>query len=481
MTDTQGANCVGCYGDPRLQTPNLDRLAAEGLRLTQAYTTCPVCTPARSAIFTGCYPHTNGAMGNEIPLHANIKTLGQRLRDSGIAAGYTGKWHLSGLDYFDTGICPDGWEAETWFDGRNHLDSLPGNLRSFSRSYQTTQSYNEAGFTVEHTFAHGVTERAISFIARHQHEDFCLVVSYDEPHHPSMAPPPFSDLHHDYALDTGAAKHDDLDGKPELQRRWAERVRHVNTRTKDGCYVQQAYFASNTFVDHEIGRVLTAIGTQAPEALVVYTSDHGEMMHAHQLHSKGPAMYHEITRIPFLVRWPGVIRPGTVRSEPFSQIDITPTILDFFGLTTPAYLEGRSRLPEWRGERAADGQPIFLEFNRFSIASDEPDFTPIRCAFDGRYKLSLNLFDRDELYDLQSDPAENVNRIEDAALAAERDRLHQAIIEWMHRTRDPLRGSGWSARPWSARPPVPTKARRYYPDDGYMPRPRNYMTAHQEE
>ena len=118
MTDTQGANAVGCYGEPGLGTPSLDRLAAEGIRFERAYTTCPLCTPARSGIFTGLYPSINGAHTNNLAPGANIPTMGQRFRDGGYRTAYIGKWHLDGLDYFDSGICPDGWKDEYWYDGR---------------------------------------------------------------------------------------------------------------------------------------------------------------------------------------------------------------------------------------------------------------------------------------------------------------------------------------------------------------------------
>jgi len=478
MTDTQGANCVGAYGDKNLQTPRIDQLAAEGVRFDQAYTTCPVCTAARGALFTGCYPHTNGAMGNEIPLNWNTRTIGERLQAAGVKTAYTGKWHLTALDYFDMGVCPNGWDPEYWFDGRNHLESLPEKLRTVSREYQTTETYQQHGFTTEHTFAHGVTERARKFLANHTGQDFFLAVSYDEPHHPSMAPPPFSDLHAGAILDTGEAKNDTLEGKPELQKRWAERVKGHDTRRPDGTYQCQPYFASNTFVDHEIGRVVDAIDEFAPDALVIYTSDHGEMMHAHQLHSKGPAMYHEITRIPFIARWPGQIAPGSVAPAPLSQLGLTPAMLDFFGLECPPGIEGESFLPRLRNPALSPDAPIFMEFNRFGGNQDELGLTPIRCAFDGRYKLSINLFDRDELYDLREDPAENVNRIDDPALADHRDRLHQAIINEMYRTHDLFRGRPWEERSWTrGNLVVPQKPRRFYRPDGFMPQPLHYSTG----
>jgi len=118
MTDTQGANVIGCYGRPEMRTRHIDRLAAEGMRFDQAYTASPVCGPARSALFTGTYPHTNGSWGNDMPVGLNIKTVGQRLQDSGVHTAHVVKWHLDGTDYFGSGRCPDGWDPAYWFDMR---------------------------------------------------------------------------------------------------------------------------------------------------------------------------------------------------------------------------------------------------------------------------------------------------------------------------------------------------------------------------
>src|SRR5271170_5939701 len=126
LIDTQGANCVGVYANqPGLRTVNVDALAARSVRFDRAYTCSPVCGPARSAIFTGLYPHSNGVLGNDMAPHLDIPNLGKRLSDAGFRAGYIGKWHLDGTDYFGAGRPPAGWDPEYWFGGRNYLESLP--------------------------------------------------------------------------------------------------------------------------------------------------------------------------------------------------------------------------------------------------------------------------------------------------------------------------------------------------------------------
>ncbi len=510
MTDTQGANCVGCYDRRAVGTPSIDRLAAGGTRFERAYTTSPVCSPARGAIFTGLYPHSNGVWGNEMAIGRDTLTLGERLSAQGVHAAYVGKWHLAATDYFDTGRCPPGWDARYWFDGRNHLDSLPEEMRRWSREYHTPEEIRAAGYTREKTFAGGVTDRAVEFLGSHGDEEFCLCVSYDEPHHPSIAPVPFCDLYADYRFEIGPGHADDLSDKPGHHRAWARHCRRESAGSfrEQGQYVLQPYFACNTFADDEIGRVLAAVEAHAPDALVIYTSDHGEMMWAHRLNSKGPVMYEQITRIPLLIRGGGVCAGRTLR-EPVSHIDITPTILDYFGLEVPPILQGASLLGRVAcsgsddasasgsdgpasttiAESAGDSQPgndgalVFLEFGRHNVNTDGyGGFQPIRCVVDGRYKLVVNLLDRDELYDLHTDPHEQSNRIDDPEASGDRDRLHAALIRWMNETHDPFRGPGWQRRHWMPPGEMPwPEARRPRLADGVHPPALGYLTGRPAE
>jgi arylsulfatase A-like enzyme len=197
MTDTQRRDMLGCYGFPEMKTPALDRLAAEGVRFDRAYTCQPVCAPARGALFTGLWPHSNGCWANSMPLGENVKTIGQRLSDNGIHTAYIGKWHLDGGDYFGLGRCPKGWDARYWYDMRNYLMELTPEERLKSRSFETCL---EAGYTRGMTFAGRCTDRAVGFLNEHRAEDFFLVVSYDEPHHPFLCPAPYNTMYRDYQI-----------------------------------------------------------------------------------------------------------------------------------------------------------------------------------------------------------------------------------------------------------------------------------------
>jgi uncharacterized sulfatase len=476
MTDTQGANVVGCYGRPEMRTPNIDRLAAEGMRFDRAYTVQPVCGPGRAGLFTGTYPHTNGSWGNDMPLGANIKTIGQRLSDDGIKTGYIGKWHLDGTDYFGAGQAPEGWDPDCWFDMRCWLEQMSPEMRKLSRELDTPEKIHEHGITEEFTYAHQCSDRALAFIEQRRDEDFFLVVSYDEPHGPFTCPPPFCDMFRDFDYALGENASDALEDKPPHIREWAEAAKLPRGEKS---MRRPIYFGCNSFVDYETGRVLEAVDRHIPDALVIYTSDHGTPLLSHGLPTKGPAMFDETTRIPFIVRWPGQTPAGSVNPNPVSHIDVVPSVLETFDLDQPPFLEGTSMLDACKDPTARPNDTIFLEFHRYEVDHDGwGGFQPIRCACDGHYKLAVNLLSTDELYDLDEDPQEMKNLIDSDAHADARDRLHAAILDWMDRTRDPFRGAAWERRPWQQRRRQqwdgPT---RHRPDDGYERCVLDYTTG----
>ncbi len=446
MTDTTRKDMLGCYGDKRMKTPNLDKLASEGLRYEQAYTCQPVCGPARSAIFTGTFPHSNGMVTNCVPLGANVKTLGERLHDNGIQAGYTGKWHLDGGDYFGLGKCPSGWDPECWYDMHNYLEELSEEDRR--RSRQSATAYDST-FTEEMMYAHRCADRAISYIEKHRDEDFFFTLSLDEPHGPCLCPPPFNRMYNGFSFKASPVFEDTLENKPVLQRLWAGNALNADpaafTQSSD---MLSLFLGCNSFADYEIGRVLYKINELIPDSLVIFTSDHGDMLGSHRLQGKNAAFYKEISNIPLLIRNGKESERGVV-DYPASHIDITPTILDYFSIPVPKLLEGRTMLPQIKDKEKRINDYVFTEFTRYEVDHDGfGGLQMMRAVTDGRFKLSINLMDTDELYDLEKDPDEVINLIEKEEFSEIRNKLHDVLIHHMDETRDLYRGYQWLVRPW---------------------------------
>jgi uncharacterized sulfatase len=267
---------------------------------------------------------------------------------------------------------------------------------------------------------------------------------------------------------------DPLTEKPEEQRIWAGPRMYELQRS----VIDKQFFGSHTFVDQQIGRLLDQIDRCCPNALVIFTSDHGVFLGSHRLTDKGPAMYDEITRIPFIVRWRGRTPAGSVNKKLLSHIDIAGTVMEYFGLEVPATLEGTSVLKTFKSLDAPARNHVFIEWGRYEVDHDGfGGYQPIRCVYDGRYKLSINLHSSDELYDLKTDPGELKNLILAPEYSKIRNTLHDVLLNGMNETRDPFRGYYWGHRPW--RPQYPqtwefTAMTRQRKSDGYMPRELDY-------
>lgn len=444
MTDTQRIDMVGCYGYPDMKTPSLDRLANEGIRFDKAYTTQPLCQPARAGIFTGSYPHSCAGWSNCMGLSDNVQNIGRRLQDNGIHTAYIGKWHLDGGDYFGLGRCADGWDADYWYDMRNYLEELTEEERYLSRQTESMEKYD---IKEEFTFAHRCSCRAVDFLKKHQEEDYFLVVSYDEPHGPFLCPREFWSMYEGYEFPHKENMLDTLENKPEHQRLWAGES-YMAAAKSDFTLQPKYYLGCNSFVDHEIGKVLEAAKTYADDAVIIYTSDHGDMLYSHSLTAKGPAMYEEITHIPLIIKGFG---KNQINRNPVSHINLAPTVMELFGLNIPKVMEGKSIYQELTGGKRVNDH-IFMEFGRYEVDHDGfGGYQPVRAVFDGRYKLVINLMTSDELYDLEQDPQEMENLIDsqDIHLVAVKKYLHKALIENMYDTRDPFRGYYWENRPWN--------------------------------
>jgi len=484
MTDTQGVNVCGAYGNSGLlRTPRIEALAKTGVRFRNAYTTAPVCTPARSALFTGVYASKSGGWSNSLPLYEGTKTIGQRLRDEGYDTAYIGKWHLDGHDYFGNGECPDGWDPRYWYDGLNYIEDIgQDGTRLWREELKSVQALSANNIKREFTWAGRITDRAEQFLSERVNSErpFLLVVSYDEPHAPFTCPHEYAEPFKDYWHDLGPGATDTLADKPDHQNEWS--ATNINRlEVQDGCVKYPLYFGCNSFVDSEIGRVIDATDKiDSDNIALFYTSDHGDMLGSHQLTGKGPAMYEEITRVPLIARMPGDNGQKSVTSEVLaSHIDMVPTLLDMAGLECPASLDGHSLKAELERHSPGVDRSVVIGFDRFEISNDSlGGLFPIRAIRNGKWKLVINLLDSDELYDLDSDPAELRNLISDSTFESVRDQLHDELLAWMYERRDPFRSPAWERRAWrDTRTYGWWGEFRHVPDDGYNPPTRDYFTG----
>ena len=476
MTDTQRWDMLNCNMNTGLRTPCLDEIAENGMNFSHSYTAQPVCGPARSSIFTGTYPHTNGVWGNTMALGDNIKTIGQRLQDKGIKTAYIGKWHLDGGDYFGLGICPDGWDDEYWFDMRNYLDGMSDEDRVKSRDMSLME---KEIVPREFTFGHQINQRAQNFLEKYKDEDFLLVVSYDEPHHPFLCPNEFYEMYSDYIFPDNIAIEDNLNNKSPHYKVWSGDL--LDKKAEDLPKNFQAYFACHTYVDSLIGEVYESMKKNTPNALGIYTADHGDALNNHRITNKGPSSYDCIAKVPLMAWHSSLIEKNKEYNHPASHIDIVPTVMDYMGLSLPKTLEGKSMLPAFYESKRIN-EEVFIEYGRYEVDHDGfGGFQPMRAVFDGRFKLTVFLEGTDELYDMDIDSEEMNNLISSSNHIEIRNKLHDRLLDWMNETRDPFRGYHWETRPWRKDACKPTwdytLMTRQREEDDYEPRQLEYLTG----
>lgn len=444
MTDSTRKDMLGCYGNEKMITPNLDKLAENGIKYENAYTCQPVCGPARASIFTGTSPHTNGMVASCVSMREGVKNIGQILTSNNVHCGYIGKWHLDGGDYFGYGVCPDGWDKKYWYDMRTYLEELSYEDRVKSRKSET--SY-DPDMKEDFTYAHKCSNRAINFLDEYKNDDFLLVVSYDEPHGPCLCPSPYNTMYDCFKFDDDTAFNDDLSNKPFMQRLWAgdnlnKKADEINKPSKQ----LSLFLGCNSFVDYEIGRVLNKVNDIAPNAMIIFTSDHGEMLGFHKLNGKNASAYKEVANIPLIIKYK---EKGKIISYPASHIDLAPTILDYMNIKIPVAFEGKSMMKQIEDTSVRINDEVFVEFTRYEIDHDGfGGLQMMRAIVNDRYKLVINLLDTDEFYDLEKDPHEMINLINDENYKDIRNSMHDKLLDNMNKTRDLYRGYQWASRPW---------------------------------
>ena len=430
MTDDHAAHAIGAYGSRVNQTPNLDRLAREGALLTSVFATNSICTPSRAAILTGQYSHLNGVtMFNRFD--SSRMTVARLLQAGGYHTGMIGKWHL--------GSDPAGFDR--W-------EILPGQGAYRDPVFYTAS--DEKTYTGRYA-TDVITERAIDFIeTRPRDKPFFLMMHHKAPHRPwepaeayaaefatKRVPEPVT-LWDSYATRTDALHENqqrvaaDLTNRdlkltappglvgPDLTR-WNGTKPNAVTVVRDGQSVEltgealvrwkyqrymQDYLATVQSVDDSVGQLLASLDKAglARNTLVVYTSDQGFFLGDHGLFDKR-FMYEESIRMPFLVRWPAGIKPGTRSDALGLNIDFAPTFLELAGLPASADMQGRSLLPVLRGRAPADWRTS-MYYRYYHDPGDHN--TRAHLGVRTRTHKLIHFWKKDqwELFDLVNDPYE---------------------------------------------------------------------------
>jgi arylsulfatase A-like enzyme len=456
-TDQQRADTLACYGNLRVQAPHLNALAAQSTVCDRAYVTHPVCTPSRSSVMTGLWPHQSGCTGNNIALPRDTRCFPELLRDRfDYATGYIGKWHLGDEHFSQHGFSE--WAATE--DGYgNHFS--PGRDRESRSAYHHWlvghgQKPDKKGafsrnFAVQLPIEFGKpafqAERACAFLDQHRREPFVLHVNYLEPHPPYHSP--LSDLHAPEALpiDPSFARDDDADQIPLRYRMRQRPKRGTEAELRE---IRTHYLGNIACVDRSIGRILARLEQHGltDHTIVVFTSDHGDQLGAHRMTGKS-VMYEESLRVPCLIKVPGA-RGGHRVASPWSHIDLVPTLLELMRQPVPDGLAGRSRANEILGETAL-AQNVFAQWSpnkggggdEEGSASDEAsrralgESTRTVITPDG-LKLCLSDVDHCQLFDRRNDPHEQRNLFYRGGHREVVARLTREIHAWQKRTGDKL-------------------------------------------
>ena len=478
MSDQQRQDTLECYGADWMNVPNLNALANESFVFENAYVAQPVCTPARATIMTGLYPHAAGPIVNQIHLEESVPVISEMLSDD-YYKGYMGKWHLGNDLVPQRGF--DVWVSAE--DSHRYTKPEQRYLVSDYNKYLVERGYrpdrirdgvgvfsSDAHYDVpeEHQMASFLGDRAADFIESHSDRPFALYVSTFEPHSPYHGP--FMDMYDPSTLPVGPAflqKPESaslvnrvradyflqfmLDGvdhaSDDYMTRYAAPREDVTTEL--GWRTLRAHYMANiTLVDRMVGKITAALERAgvADNTIVVFTSEHGDMMGDHGMLEKR-SFFEEASRVPLLVRVPWLSREPVKVPGSVGHIDLVPTLLGLSGHDVPQNLQGRSLQPVMAGDADLSENDVFIQWN--GTSNEIPDrflgsaeinrmlALPWRSVVTpDRWKLNLCAGDQCELYDLNSDPHEMSNLFNERAHSDQVRDMAARIRIWQQQTGD---------------------------------------------
>jgi len=455
-TDQQRHDSVGANGSAFMDTPNLDRLAREGVTFRRAYCPNTVCTPSRVSMMTGLHLSRHGSYNIGTIASNPSLFLSSLLRERGYRTHHVGKAHwypwespspetlgpessrepFTDFAGFDTAELSRGhgpWAATSghyaaWLESRG-LDPADIRVRFLFKGQGDYNGTGDSELPQRYHQGAWVAERAIHWMRRREDGDerpFFLNLGFQDPHHPHILPADFDERVDPDRVpppdarteqETGTAEHIPLFRNGTLVE---SRFNGTFEIAGNGKYAWGPYFEKEPFrkqtrayyysmvqlIDRQVGRILDALDESglARNTFVIFASDHGEMLGDHGIGQKGPLVYEGVTKIPLLMRYPDGFEAQPPAEPCVSLVDLLPTIADAAGIADPVRREGVSLLPMLRGERPLERDGVRIEYK------EEPDRIRFKCWVTPEWKLAVYTGEPfGELYDLKNDPGETRN------------------------------------------------------------------------
>ena len=467
-TDQQRFDTLGCYGNKFVHTPNLDRLAEQGVLFEYCYSQSPVCTPSRASFLTGRYPRTTRCRQNGQSIPADEVLITRSLADVGYTCGLAGKLHLSVCEppacstterRINDGYAEFHWShhhSPDW--GCNEYTNWLTEKGVIYRSTQSSHSeFVQVGMPKEYHQTTWCAEKAINFMKTNATFDqpWLFSVNAYDPHHPFDPPADYLERYLDRLDKIPLPNYQpgELDHKPRFQRIDHKEAYNgfypppgdysfAKMSQRDHRFLRAAYWAMVDLIDEQVGhmlQVLTEIG-QLNNTIIIFTSDHGEMLGDHGIYLKGPYFYEPAVRVPLIISWPKMIKPGRRSRALVELVDLVPTLLDALELQRPPGLQGQSfwSLLSDEGDLHYHREDIYSEYYNAMPWHRDPtaQATMVRT---NRYKLVvIHGLGEGELYDLIKDPQETSNRWNDPAYQPVKIEMLQRLCDRMAWTVDPL-------------------------------------------
>lgn len=436
ITDDQRYDDLSCEGHPFLETPNLDRIAAEGARFTNMFVTTSLCSPSRASFMSGLYAHAHGVINNFTDFPEDLPSFPRRLQRNGYETAYIGKWHM-------------GEEDDSPRPGFDYWASHRGQGNYFDNEF----NINGRRVQLPGYYTHRVTELAVEWLKQPHDKPFLLCLGHKAPHTPFTPEPAYEDIYDDIEIPYPQSAFD-LDGKPN----WVKE----RTATWHGIYgplygyredfpdtspeavddfarFVRSFTATIKSVDDSVGRVLATLEEigELDNTLVIFVSDNGSLLGEYGMTDKR-TMHEPSIRVPLLVRYPPLAKPGTLVPQMVLNIDMAPSILDICNVPPLEKVHGRSWKPLLEGEPIEWRSAWYYEYNYERQFPYTPNVRGVRTE---RYKYVHYPHgdggpDRHkaELYDIRNDSGERYNLIDDPQYAGVLEELKAKLRQLQEET-----------------------------------------------